>query len=87
MLQMELLDRDTVYKRVDKRMARKAFDAGRVVHLTTSRAYPGSLVGSYDIKLPLNPNPFDTFDNYVNSFKYYNCSNETGRNVNYFIEK
>ncbi len=87
MLQMELLDRDTVYKRVDKRMARKAFDAGRVVHLTTSRAYPGSLVGSYDIKLPLNPDSFDTFDNYVNSFKYYNCSNETGRNVNYFIEK
>nr|DAN24958.1 MAG TPA: hypothetical protein [Caudoviricetes sp.] len=87
MLQMELLDRDTVYKRVDKRMARKAFDAGRVVHLTTSRAYPGSLVGSYDIKLPLIPDSFDTFDNYVNSFKYYNCSNETGRNVNYFIEK
>ena len=45
MLQMELLDRDTVYKRVDKRRARKAFDAGRVVYLTTSRAYPGSLVG------------------------------------------
>ena len=84
MLQMELLDGDKIYKRVDKRVARKQFNTGMVVHLTTSRAYPGSLVGSCDIQM--SPDP-DRFDNYVNSFKYYNCNSEVGNGVNYFIEK
>lgn len=87
MLNIEYLDGDKIYKRVDKRVARKQFNAGMVVHLTTSRAYPGSLVGSCDIQMSPDPDRFDTFDNYVNSFKYYNCSNETGKTVNYFIEK
>ena len=87
MLQMELLNGDKIYKRVDKRVARKQFNTGMVVHLTTSRAYPGSVVGSYDIQLPPDPDRFDTFDNYVNSFKYYNCNSEVGNSVNYFIEK
>lgn len=87
MLRVELLDGDKVYKRVDKRVARKQFNTGMVVHLTTSRAYPGSPVGSYDIQLPPDPDSFDTFDNYVNSFKYYNCNSELGNRVNYFIEK
>ena len=87
MLQMELLYCDKVYKRVDKRVARKEFNAGRVVHLTTSRAYPGSIVGSCDIQLLPDPDSFDTFDNYVNSFKYYNCNCELGKSVHYFIEK
>lgn len=87
MLQMELLDCDKVYKRVDKRVARKEFNAGKVVHLTTSRAYPGSWVGWREIQLPPDPDRFDTFDNYVNSFKYYNCNSELGKRVNYFIEK
>ena len=87
MLQMELLNGDRIYKRVDKRVARKQFNTGMVVHLTTSRAYPDSVVGSYDIQLPPDPDRFDTFDNYINSFKYYNCNTETGKSVNYFIEK
>lgn len=86
MLRVELLDCDKVYKRVDKRVARKEFNAGRVVHLTTSRAYPGSLVGSCDIQLPQTPDQFDTFDNYVNNFKFYNCNAEMGNNINYYIE-
>ena len=87
MLRMELLDGDKIYKRVDKRIARKEFNAGRVVYLTTSRAYPGGLVGSCDIQIPPDPDSFDTFDSYVNSFKYYNCNSELGNSVNYFIEK
>ena len=87
MLNIEYLDGDKIYKRVDKRIARKAFDMGMVVHLTTSRAYPGSVLGSCDIQLPTKPDPFNGFDNYVNSFKYYNCNTETGKSVNYFIEK
>lgn len=86
MLQVELLDCGNVYKRVDKRVARKEFNAGRVVHLTTSRTYPGSPVGSYNIQLPPDPDRFDTFDDYVNSFKYYNCNSEVGNRVNYYVE-
>ena len=87
MLQMELLDCDKVYKRVDKRIARKEFNNGMVVHLTTSRAYPGSIIGSCNIQMSSDLDSFDTFDNYVNSFKYYNCNSELGNRVNYFIEK
>lgn len=87
MLQVELLDGDKIYKRVDKRVARKQFNTGMVVHLTTSRAYPGGMVGSCDIQLSPDPDSLDTFDNYVNSFKYYNCNSELGNRVNYFIEK
>jgi len=86
MLQIELLDGSMVYKRVDKRIARKEFNMGRVVHLTTSRVYPGSVVGSCDIQLPTKPDPFNTFDDYVNSFKYYNCNSEVGNRVNYYVE-
>ena len=88
MLNIEYLDGDKIYKRVDKRIARKAFDMGMVVHLTTSRVSPtNDLIGVYDIEKPSDPDRFDTFDNYVNSFKYYNCNNEVGNSVNYFIEK
>lgn len=87
MLQIELFDGDKIYKRVDKRVACKQFNAGMVVHITTSKAYPGSMVGSYDIQLSPDPDRFNTFDNYVNSFIYYNCNREVGNGVNYYIEK
>lgn len=88
MLQMELLNGDKIYKRVDKRVARKAFDMGMVVHLATSRVSPiNDMIGVYNIEKSSDPDRFDTFDNYVNNFKYYNCNIETGKSVNYFIEK
>lgn len=88
MLNMEYLDGNRIYKRVDKRIARKAFDMGMVVHLATSRVSPiNDMIGVYDIAKPSNPDRFDTFDNYVNSFKYYNCNCELGKSVHYFIEK
>ena len=87
MLQMELLNGGKIYKRVDKRVARKEYNAGRVVHLTTSKSYPGAWVGWHEIQLSPDPDRFDTFDNYVNEFAYYCCDCEMGKRVNYFIEK
>lgn len=87
MLNIEYLNGDKIYKRVDKRVARKAFNTGMVVHITTSRAYPGSWVGWREIQLPPDHDRFDTFDNYVNEFEYYCCDSEMGKRVNYFIEK
>lgn len=87
MLNIEYLDRGKVYKRVDKRVARKQFNAGRVVHITTSMVRPGGMIGSCNIQMSPDPDSLDTFDNYVNSFKYYNCNSEVGTSVNYFIEK
>jgi hypothetical protein len=87
MLNIEYLDGDKIYKRVDKRVARKAFNTGMVVHLTTSKAHPGSWVGWREIQLPQDPDRFNTFDNYVNEFEYYSCDSEMGKRVNYFIEK
>lgn len=87
MYNFEFIKDGKKWHRVNKRVARKEFDAGGVVHLTASKVRPDNdLIGVYDISTPCNPDQFDTFDNYVNSFKYYNCSNETGKNVNYFIE-
>lgn len=87
MLNIEYLNGDKIYKRVDKRVARNQFNNGMVVYLTTSRAYPGGMVGSCNIQLSGSGDSLDTFDNYVNSFKYYNCNSELGNRVNYFIEK
>nr|DAR87860.1 MAG TPA: hypothetical protein [Caudoviricetes sp.] len=86
MYNFEFIKDGKKWHRVNKRVARKAFNTGMVVHLTTSRAYPGSVLGSCDIQLPTKPDPFNEFDDYVNSFKFYNCNAEMGNNVNYYIE-
>ena len=87
MYNFEFIKDGKKWHRVNKRVARKEFDAGGVVHLTTSKAYPGSWVGWRYIQLPPDPDRFDTFDNYVNEFEYYCCDSEMGKRVNYFIEK
>lgn len=87
MYNFEFIKDGKKWHRVDKRIARKEFDGGGVVHLTASRVRPDNdLIGTYDILKPCNPDKFDTFDNYVNNFRFYNCNAETGNNVNYYIE-
>ena len=87
MYNFEFIKDGKKWHRVNKRVARKEFNGGGVVHLTASKVRPDNdLIGVYDISKPCNPDKFDTFDNYVNNFRFYNCNAETGNNVNYYIE-
>ena len=65
-------------KQVQKRTARKLFDAGETIFLQSSNFLP---FGVWATCHAINKDgaPSDSFDAIVNNFEYYNCSNrETG---------
>lgn len=82
MLNIELLSGDKIYKRVDKRVARKLFDAGGVVYLAPCKANPSpDWVGLIDIR-----KESAAFDTVINEFEYYNCNFEMGKRAAYYVE-
>lgn len=70
-------------ERINKRVARKLFNEGKMVWITACNMRPeqGLLMnaGTYE-------NELSNFDTFVNSFTYYNCNNETGRYPAFYIE-
>ena len=82
MLNIELLSGDKIYKRVNKRVARKLFDAGGVVYLAPCKANPCSdWVGLIDIR-----KESAAFDTVINEFEYYKCNFEMGKRAAYYVE-
>lgn len=82
MLNIELLSGDKIYKRVNKRVARKLFNAGGVVYLAPCKANPCSdWVGLIDIR-----KESAAFDTVINEFEYYNCNFEMGKRAAYYVE-
>ena len=70
-------------KQIQKRTARKLFEAGETIYLQSSNFHPfGVWSQCIDIKKDINDN--DSFDSIVNSFEYYNCSNEQGLYVSFY---
>lgn len=66
--------------KIDKRAARKLYENGTEFWITACNMRPecGLLITSeYKFNYP-------TFDALDNSFRYYNCSNETGRYPAYY---
>ena len=62
---------------VQKRTAKKLFDAGETVYMQSCNMQPfGVWAACYD----MNKEKADgaTFDAIVNNFEYYNCDNERG---------
>lgn len=85
MYNFEFIKDGKKWHRVDKRVARKTFNAGGWVRLYPSRVCPSSVwVGSVDIRYKYSCGNFDAI---INEFEYYNCNSEVGNSVNYFIEK
>jgi len=64
-------------KQIQKRTARKLFEAGVTIYLQSSNFHPfGGWSQCIDIKKDINSN--DSFDSIVNNFEFYNCTAETG---------
>jgi hypothetical protein len=69
------------YSQVQKRTAEKCFNDGELVYLMPSRYFPGVWMDFTIIS-----NKTSNFESVVNQFKYYNCTKETGKRVNYYIK-
>ena len=64
-------------KQIQKRSAKKLFEAGETIYLQSSNFRPfGVWSQCMDIKKDIDNK--DTFDSIINAFEYYNCSNEQG---------
>nr|DAG02237.1 MAG TPA: hypothetical protein [Siphoviridae sp. ctmqu18]DAI46367.1 MAG TPA: hypothetical protein [Caudoviricetes sp.] len=82
MYNLEFIKDGKEYKKVDKRVARKLFDAGGVVYLAPCKANPCSdWVGLIDIR-----KESAAFDTVINKFEYYNCNTELGKRAAYYVE-
>ncbi len=71
----------TRFIRIDKRAARKAYEAGKTVHAVACKMHPGGWAGL----CPLTPGEETNFTDHVNSFAYYNCTWETGYYPHFYI--
>lgn len=72
------------YKRIDKRIARKMYDAGHNIILCACNLRPFS---QWHAETETNKKQCDntTFDYLVNQFEFYNCINsETGKHASYY---
>ena len=70
-------------KQINKTKARILFDEGKTIYL-----HPCNMVINSVWSTPTghNKNGGYKFDQLVNEWKYYNCSNELGKYPNFFIE-
>ena len=70
-------------KQIQKRTARKLFNSGETIYMQSSNFHPfGVWSQCIDIKKDINSN--DSFDDIVNNFEYYNCSNEQGLYASFY---
>ena len=74
-------------KQVNKTVARKLFNKGVTVYILPSNMRLNNTWGKpLDINQEMYDMTVDNFDKIVNSFEYYNCSNETGLYSHFLIE-
>ena len=77
-------------EKVSKRKALQLFNKGVTIHLCSSKITPQIIQHSpwfswYKIKKSIADEQGETFETCVNSFENYNCTNETGLRVNYYV--
>ena len=71
--------------RVNKKVARKLYDLGFNVWLCPCKANPESPWWLMSI---FNKNRYDyTFDEIVAKYTWYNCNNEVGKYVAYYVDR
>ena len=90
MRQFNFSDGDKNYKRIDKRTARRAYDAGLTVHFCPCNLRPFNRYGfglDMDINKEFYNCDFKPFDYIVNEYEFYNCRDmETGKYTAFYIE-
>lgn len=71
-------------KKITKRAARAAFEAGRVIFLQPSRT---SIYSEWVRPLGVRKtSPIDgNFEALCSAFEYYNCNRETGKRIAFYI--
>ena len=71
-------------ERINKSQARKLYAAGKSFWIVACNLRPqcGILIGSSSFERMAEI----PFDDMVNSFEYYNCSNETGRYAAFYTD-
>lgn len=62
-------------KQIQKRTAKKLFDAGEDIYIQTCNFRPFDVWSSCAV---INNKEDDAFSAIVNNFEYYNCNSETG---------
>ncbi len=70
------------WKRVSKRAAQKAYDAGQKVHLCPSKLSP---FGPWNIGITVSNETGHTFNDITEEFRWYNCSRTTGQYVMFYL--
>ena len=70
--------------RVNKKVARNLYNAGETVWLIPDMM---RLDNAWQSPCPISRKTSDDFDTIINEFKYYNCDNERGKGVKYFVDK
>ena len=62
-------------EQIQKRTAKKLFDAGETIYMQTSNFHP---FGVWSQCIEINNKESRLFEDIVNSFEYYNCNSEAG---------
>ena len=74
------------YRQIDKRLARKCFDAGKQILFLSSNLRFDNL---WQYPCPIRKEDSygkRDFDYIVNDYTYYNCDAERGRYIHYYIK-
>lgn len=77
------------FRRINRAKARRMYDDGKEVTLCACKMSPAATAWSLaaTITKPIGDDAIDiTFDARVNSYEYYNCNRETGRQT-FFYER
>lgn len=77
-------NQNTVWQRVSKIAARKAFDNGQPVTLCPVKMNPFGVWRSGAIVT--RSDDIQDFEKFCNEFYYYNCTSETGRYVAFYLK-
>lgn len=76
------------FKRIDKRVARRLYNAGVTVHLLPCKVMIGSYWFSNGYAINIDRYDHHTFDQIVINYAWYNCNDwETGYYTSYFIAR
>lgn len=78
-------------EKINRKQAKALYEMGAEIILCPSKCYP-ELNRTFGMACPIStagrhPDEIETFDAVVNSFWYYNCMEETGLRVSYWVRE
>ena len=84
MREMTYRENGKTYIRINKRQARKVYDAGKLILVNLYNMNPNGFWGR---PMHIYKERGNDFDKFVNTFEYYNCAySETGRYAAFYAE-